>query len=69
MSESLTAGNAVARDRARTLFGQTMWYVAVTAGFFALGSYLGRHLSHGWAFVWFIIAFACIPAAAAYDRP
>jgi len=37
-----------------------MVYVAVTAGFFALGSYLGRHLSQGWAIVWFIVAFACL---------
>lgn len=34
--------------------------LAVTAGFFVLGSYLGRHLSQGWAFVWFIPAFACL---------
>ena len=47
-------------DRTHTLFGQTMGYVAVTAGFFALGSYLGRNLSYGWAFVWFIAAFACL---------
>ena len=39
MSESLSYGGygTAARDRTRTLFGQTMWYVAVTAGFFALG--------------------------------
>jgi FtsH-binding integral membrane protein len=37
-----------------------MWLVAVAAGFFALGSYVGRNLSHGWAFVWFIIAFGCL---------
>ena len=37
-----------------------MGYVAVTAGFFALGAYLGRNLSEGWAFVWFIVAFACL---------
>jgi modulator of FtsH protease len=48
------------RDRGHTLFGQTMGYVAVTAGFFALGSYLGRTLSEGWAIVWFIVAFACL---------
>ena len=62
MSESLSLGTvgAPARDRTRTLFGQTMGYVAVTAGFFALGSYLGRDLSQGWAFVWFIAAFACL---------
>ena len=62
MNESLTYGVAgpAARDRTHTLFGQTMGYVAVTAGFFALGAYLGRNLSEGWAFVWFIIAFACL---------
>lgn len=49
-------------DRTRTLFAQTMGYVAITAGFFALGAYLGRHLSHGWAFVWFIVAFGCLLA-------
>src|SRR4029077_993427 len=62
MNEALTYGvaGAPARDRTHTLFGQTMGYVAVTAGFFALGSYLGRNLSEGWTFVWFIIAFACL---------
>jgi FtsH-binding integral membrane protein len=53
-------GAADARDRTRTLFGQVMWYVAVTAGFFALGSYLGRHLGHGWALVAYIAGFACL---------
>jgi FtsH-binding integral membrane protein len=64
MSSSLSYGGlrADARDRTRTLFGQVMWYVAVTAGFFALGSYLGRNLGHGWAFVAFIAAFACLMA-------
>jgi FtsH-binding integral membrane protein len=62
MNEALTYGvaGAPARDRTHTLFGQTMGLVAVTAGFFALGSYLGRDLSEGWAFVWFIVAFACL---------
>jgi FtsH-binding integral membrane protein len=49
-------------DRTRTLFGQTMEYVAVAAGLFALGAYLGRHLSYGWAFIWYIVAFACLIA-------
>src|SRR6266487_3334586 len=64
MSESLSLGTtgAAARDRAHTLFGQTMGYVAVTTGFFALGAYLGRNLSPGWAIVWFIAAFACLIA-------
>jgi modulator of FtsH protease len=62
MSESLSYGGygTAARDRTRTLFGQTMWYVAVTAAMFALGAYLGRNLSQGWAIVWFIVAFACL---------
>ncbi len=62
MSESLSLGTvgAPSRDRTHTLFGQTMGYVAVTTGFFALGAYLGRHLAEGWAIVWFIVAFACL---------
>jgi FtsH-binding integral membrane protein len=62
MDTSLGYGGlgADARDRTRTLFGQVMWYVAVTAGFFALGSYLGRHLGHGWALVAYIAGFACL---------
>ena len=64
MDQSLRYGDVgvADRDRAHTLFAQTMGYVAVTAGFFALGAYLGRNLSEGWAFVWFIIAFACLIA-------
>jgi uncharacterized protein len=54
------APSAALRDRTHTLFGQTMGYVAVTTGFFALGAYLGRNLSEGWAFVWFVVAFACL---------
>jgi uncharacterized protein len=64
MSESLSLGSigVATRDRTRTLFGQTMGYVAVTVGFFALGAYLGRHLSPGWAIVWFIVGFVCLIA-------
>jgi uncharacterized protein len=54
------APGVVSRDRTRTLFGQTMGYVAVTTGFFALGAYVGRNLSEGWAIVWFIVAFVCL---------
>ena len=57
---SYSGTGSAAPGRTHTLFGQTMGYVAVTAGLFALGSYLGRNLSHGWAFVWFIAAFACL---------
>ena len=47
-------------DRAHVLFGQTMGYVAATAGFFALGAYLGRDLSNGWAFAGYIGSLACL---------
>jgi FtsH-binding integral membrane protein len=62
MSESLSYGamGAATRDRTRTLFGQTMFFVAITAGFFALGAYLGRNLSEGWTWVWFIVAFVSL---------
>ena len=54
------AGGAGVADQTRTLFGQVMWYVAATAGLFALGSYLGRNLANGWTFVFFILAFVCL---------
>ena len=53
-------GGTATRDQTHTLFGQTMGYVAITAGFFALGAYLGRNLSYGWAFVGYIAAFVCL---------
>ena len=37
-----------------------MWYVAATAGLFALGAYLGRDLGYGVAFVCYLLAFACL---------
>jgi FtsH-binding integral membrane protein len=40
-------GEAIAGDRARALLGQVMGYVALTVGFAALGSYLGRDLDGG----------------------
>jgi FtsH-binding integral membrane protein len=43
-----------------TLFGQTMGLVALTSGVFALGAYIGRDSSGGWAWVWFIAAFASL---------
>jgi FtsH-binding integral membrane protein len=48
------------QDRTRTLFGQVMWLVALTGGFFALGAYAGRNLSHGAAIVAYIVAFVCL---------
>jgi modulator of FtsH protease len=51
---------AVERDQARALFGQTMGLVAVTAGLFAVGAYLGRNMSYGVGWLWFIAAFGCL---------
>src|SRR5258708_33544550 len=39
-----------------------MGYVALTAALFAAGAYLGRGLSYGLGFVWFIAAFICLNA-------
>jgi uncharacterized protein len=48
------------RDESRTLFGQTMGLVAVTAGLFAVGAYLGRDLSYGWGIAAYIVSFALL---------
>ncbi len=55
---ALEAG-ATPRDT-HALLGQVMGYVAVTAGFAALGAYLGRDLSGGVGLLLFIVAFAVI---------
>jgi FtsH-binding integral membrane protein len=49
-----------ARDETRALFGRTMGYVAITAGLFALGAYLGRGQSYGLGIAAFIAAIACL---------
>jgi Inhibitor of apoptosis-promoting Bax1 len=51
---------ALTRDEAGTLFGQTMGLVAVTAGMFAVGAWLGRNLAYQWGWLLFIAAFACL---------
>jgi len=54
-------GSGVAsRDQTRTLFSQTMGYVALTAALFAAGAYLGRDMSYGLGFVWWIAALVCL---------
>ena len=64
MSETYAypGAGAASPDQTRTLFGQTMGYVAVTTGLFALGAYLGRNLSGGFAIVSYIVAFVCLIA-------
>jgi FtsH-binding integral membrane protein len=56
----LGASRVTSRDRSLTLFGQTMAFVAATAGLFALGAYAGRNLSESLGWVWFIAAIACL---------
>jgi FtsH-binding integral membrane protein len=62
MSEAIGLGGtgAITRDRSLTLFGQTMAYVAATAGLFALGAYAGRNLSESLGWVWFVGAIVCL---------
>ena len=62
MSEALSYRQAstATRDQAHTLFSQTMGYVAVTTALFALGTYLGRHLTGAVGIVSFVAAFACL---------
>jgi FtsH-binding integral membrane protein len=50
------------RVSTNTLFAQTMTYVAGTAGFFALGAYLGRNLSGPAGLIAFVGAFVCLIA-------
>jgi uncharacterized protein len=50
------------RDQTRTLFSQTMGYVALTTALFAAGAYLGRDMAYGLGWVWFIAAFVCLIA-------
>jgi modulator of FtsH protease len=48
------------RDESAVLFGRTMTLVAVTAGCFAGGAYLGRDASHGIGWLWFFAGLACL---------
>ncbi len=48
------------RDEVGTLLGQTMGLVAVTAGLFALGAYLGRDLSSMWGWLFLIASFVLL---------
>jgi modulator of FtsH protease len=51
---------ALSRDATGTLLGQTMGLVGLTAGFFALGAYLGRDSASVWGWLFFIASFACL---------
>lgn len=61
MTSTSTAVTArVSRDETGRLFGQTMGLVALTAGVFALGAYLGRDLAGGWAILFYIASFGVL---------
>jgi FtsH-binding integral membrane protein len=59
-STTAAAPAPLTRDETGGLFGQTMGLVALTAGVFALGAYIGRDASGGWGIVCFIAAFAVL---------
>ena len=59
-STSTAAPARLGRDETGTLLGQTMGLVALTAALFALGAYVGRDLSGGWAIVSYIAAFGLL---------
>lgn len=50
----------LSRDETGTLFGQTMGLVALTAGVFAAGAYIGRDMSGGWAIAWYVLSFVLL---------
>jgi modulator of FtsH protease len=50
------------RGQAHALFAQTMGYVAITAGLFALGARAGHNLTGGAGIVAFILAFVALIA-------
>jgi len=59
-SPAFEPAQSLTREETGTLFGQTMGLVAVTAGLFALGAYIGRDVTSGWAFVYFIAGFGVL---------
>ncbi len=63
MTPTTTAASApLGRDEAGRLLGHTMRLVALTAGLFAFGAYIGRDTSGGWAIFWFLVSFALLLA-------
>src|SRR5690242_21842328 len=60
MEQSSVLQPPLTRDESGTLLGQTMGLVAVTAGLYALGAYLGRDISYHWGWLFFIAAFGIL---------
>ena len=59
-STTAEARQAMTHDETGTLLGQTMGLVALTAGCFALGAYLGRDIAYMWGWLFFIASFGCL---------
>jgi hypothetical protein len=66
-SPSIPLRPPMTRDAAGTLLGQTMGLVAVTAGLFAVGAYLGRNLAYHWGWLLFIAGFGAAGYATRRD--
>ncbi|MGZ6623351.1 MAG: Bax inhibitor-1/YccA family protein [Solirubrobacteraceae bacterium] len=54
ISDSTAIQPPLTRNQAGTLLGQTMGLVAVTAGLFAIGAYLGRDVDYRWGWLFFV---------------
>ena len=59
-SSTATVPAPFSRVETGALLGQTMGLVALTSGLFALGGYIGRDISGGWAIGSYIAAFALL---------
>jgi modulator of FtsH protease len=59
-SSTATVQAPLSRGETGALLGQTMGLVALAAGMFALGAYVGRNTSGGWAILWFVAALAVL---------
>jgi FtsH-binding integral membrane protein len=68
-SNAFASSRPLTRDESGTLFGQTMGFVAFTAGAFAVGCYVARDVGPGWGWFFFIASFiALLGTAAATER-
>jgi FtsH-binding integral membrane protein len=61
-SDGIAVPRAATHNEASTLFGRTMALVALTAGAFALGAYLGRNVAYQWGWLFFIGSLGCLIA-------
>jgi FtsH-binding integral membrane protein len=59
-SDGVAIQPASSHDETATLFGRTMALVALTAGAFALGAYLGRNIAYQWGWLFFVGSIVCL---------